>query len=355
MLPVSRPVLRTISHSTPEIGDGWSNTLHSSFEPETCPGIHRATRVDRCQLSPSLSRPIHIWWHGTSSWFVCCCSQCKGAKRLVGPEWRSVSRAAHDMLSLRACLSHLPTQYAESARLMFDLLKHPKVSHRSATLKWVHLKSLCQNFHTHINRYSGSVFTAVIYGIHSPGYEGRLLQKIQHFIAKYKNAFNLCDNPPIWAFSFLTYLPEYLRRSLRIQEARREQSEIFFGLFDIVAKRIKNRRQNGCLLEDIIDRQEHYRLDRQSVAYVLHSYLITLGRPTSVFRYLGGSLLQVGHDITASFLRTFIAFMAAYPEVQQRAQQEIDDVIGLDRLPKRDDFDKLLYLRAVVNEVWVHL
>ena len=143
MLPVSRPVLRTISHSTPEIGDGWSNTLHSSFEPETCPGIHRATRVDHCQFSPSLSRPVHIWWHETSSWFVCCCSQCKGAKRLVGPEWRSVSRAAHDMLSLRACLSHLPTQYAESARLMFDLLKHPKVSHRSATLKWVHLKSLC--------------------------------------------------------------------------------------------------------------------------------------------------------------------------------------------------------------------
>ena len=86
-----------------------------------------------------------------------------------------------------------------------------------------------------------------------------------------------------------------------------------------------------------------------------YTYLITLVILTRVFRHLGGSLLQVGHDITTTFLRTFIAFMAAYPEVQQRAQQEIDDVIGLDRLPKRDDFDKLLYLRAVVNEVWVHL
>lgn len=43
--------------------------------------------------------------------------------------------------------------------------------------------------------------------------------------------------------------------------------------------------------------------------------------------------------------------MIAHPTVQQRVQQEIDEVIGLDRFPEFEDFDKLPYLKAVINEV----
>lgn len=43
--------------------------------------------------------------------------------------------------------------------------------------------------------------------------------------------------------------------------------------------------------------------------------------------------------------------MTVYPDVQKRAQQEIDTVIGHDRLPTLEDRDRLPYLRALCTEV----
>ena len=40
-----------------------------------------------------------------------------------------------------------------------------------------------------------------------------------------------------------------------------------------------------------------------------------------------------------------------YPEVQRRAQEEIDRVVGTDRLPGFEDRDNLPYVDAVVKEV----
>lgn len=43
--------------------------------------------------------------------------------------------------------------------------------------------------------------------------------------------------------------------------------------------------------------------------------------------------------------------MAANPEVQAKAQKEIDDVVGSSRMPEQKDLDELPYIRAVLNEV----
>ena len=47
--------------------------------------------------------------------------------------------------------------------------------------------------------------------------------------------------------------------------------------------------------------------------------------------------------------------MSLYPEVQRKAQEELDRVVGPNRLPEFEDFDNLLYIRAVVMEAmrWV--
>lgn len=41
-----------------------------------------------------------------------------------------------------------------------------------------------------------------------------------------------------------------------------------------------------------------------------------------------------------------------YPEVQKRAQREIDTVIGHERLPTIEDRDQLPYLNALCTEVF---
>ena len=54
---------------------------------------------------------------------------------------------------------------------------------------------------------------------------------------------------------------------------------------------------------------------------------------------------------TVSAVTTFFLTMTLYPEVQKRAQEEIDAVIGPDRLPTIEDRESLPYVRALVSEV----
>lgn len=44
--------------------------------------------------------------------------------------------------------------------------------------------------------------------------------------------------------------------------------------------------------------------------------------------------------------------MANYPEVQAKAQAEIDSVVGSDRLPEFSDRPNLPYVNAILLEVW---
>ncbi|KAI9871957.1 MAG: hypothetical protein M1823_008303, partial [Watsoniomyces obsoletus] len=66
--------------------------------------------------------------------------------------------------------------------------------------------------------------------------------------------------------------------------------------------------------------------------------------------YISGTLLEAGSDTTSSTLYGFVQAMLLYPEVQKKAQQEIDDVVGPDRLPTMDDEPELPYIRACIKE-----
>ena len=57
-------------------------------------------------------------------------------------------------------------------------------------------------------------------------------------------------------------------------------------------------------------------------------------------------------DKTVSSIATFILAMVLYPDVLHRAQQEIDRVIGNDRLPSFKDRDNLPYIDALCKEVF---
>lgn len=43
--------------------------------------------------------------------------------------------------------------------------------------------------------------------------------------------------------------------------------------------------------------------------------------------------------------------MSLYPEAQRKAQEELDAVVGPERLPELGDCDNLVYTRALVREV----
>jgi hypothetical protein len=57
-----------------------------------------------------------------------------------------------------------------------------------------------------------------------------------------------------------------------------------------------------------------------------------------------------GSDTTVAAVVSFFLAMLVYPEVQAKAQAEIDQVIGSDRLPEPEDADRLPYVHAVTSE-----
>ncbi|THG97876.1 hypothetical protein EW026_g4215 [Hermanssonia centrifuga] len=69
-------------------------------------------------------------------------------------------------------------------------------------------------------------------------------------------------------------------------------------------------------------------------------------RAAATTAYTGGS------DTTVSSLGTFILAMMLYPTVQKRAREELDRVIGSDRLPSFEDELELPYVSAVVKEAF---
>ncbi|KAI0085092.1 cytochrome P450 [Irpex rosettiformis] len=67
-------------------------------------------------------------------------------------------------------------------------------------------------------------------------------------------------------------------------------------------------------------------------------------------RYATGTLYSGAVETTFSLLQTFFCGMAMRPDIQQRARQELDSVVGPERLPTYDDKDRLPYVQAIYME-----
>ncbi|KAJ5673715.1 hypothetical protein N7507_002842 [Penicillium longicatenatum] len=70
-----------------------------------------------------------------------------------------------------------------------------------------------------------------------------------------------------------------------------------------------------------------------------------------IIKWSAGSLYAGGADTTVSAIASFFLAMAFYPEVQRKAQQELDSVVGVNTLVQFEDRAKLPYINALVKEV----
>ncbi len=64
------------------------------------------------------------------------------------------------------------------------------------------------------------------------------------------------------------------------------------------------------------------------------------------------SLYAAGSDSTVAIIHSVICAFVMFPEVVVRAQEEIDRVVGSDRLPSFGDRENLPYLDGIVKEAW---
>ncbi|KAG1763387.1 cytochrome P450 [Suillus occidentalis] len=70
-----------------------------------------------------------------------------------------------------------------------------------------------------------------------------------------------------------------------------------------------------------------------------------------IIAWCSQGIYGAGVDTTASSLTSFILAMMLYPEVQKRAQAEIDAIVGRDQFPAFKDREKLPYIGALIQEL----
>ncbi|RAH70575.1 cytochrome P450 [Aspergillus aculeatinus CBS 121060] len=118
--------------------------------------------------------------------------------------------------------------------------------------------------------------------------------------------------------------------------------------FKRVAKRL---RQNLTRMTELPHAFVRHKMEMQQDSDCFLSRLLRAANDESSHKWTALSLYSAGADTTVSALSTFILAMTLYPDVQGKAQAEIDEVIGKNRLPTFNDRSDLPYINALVKEV----
>ncbi|KAJ7618065.1 cytochrome P450 [Roridomyces roridus] len=232
-----------------------------------------------------------------------------------GDTWRAMRRAAHSILTPKATARHFPIQIAEATQLLYDML------------------CTAESFNTHIKRYSSSVIMSVLHGKRSPRYETPDTADFFRVEHEWSTFVEPGATPPVDLIPILKYVPaplaKWKRTAARIREMQRG---LYLRLLAGTEERVQRGEHNGSYMEVVLERRQELGLDRHTAAY------------------LGGSLVEAGSETTSSFLNSLILCLVAYPQAQKHAQEEIDGVVGQDRLPTLEDLQNLPYIRAIILE-----
>ena len=73
-----------------------------------------------------------------------------------------------------------------------------------------------------------------------------------------------------------------------------------------------------------------------------------------LIKWTATSMYAAGTDTSATSAVSFLLAMVMNPEVQRRGQEEIDRVVGSDRLPKPSDRPNLPYIENIMKESYRH-
>ncbi|THV06965.1 cytochrome P450 [Dendrothele bispora CBS 962.96] len=237
-----------------------------------------------------------------------------------GERWKLMRKTVHAILTPTSVEETYPIQFAESVQLLHDLLHDPK-SHFQ-----------------HVRRLSASIVFSVLYGKRVPRYESYDSDATSIFdlLHSEEHLFLPGAQLPVDIFPFLKYLPEgpLAPWKKKCKDLKGLHQNVYFASLQQCKDRIDRGESVGCFMEQVLERyQKEFGLTWQEVGYI------------------GGTLLQGGIDTSASLLQLLIMMLSCNSEIQRKAQEEIDRVIGHDRIPQRDDIKNLPYIQAIIKEV----
>lgn len=229
--------------------------------------------------------------------------------------WRRGRAALIAFLRDEELAKVIPIQQAESTQMIFEIMKSP------------------EGYEKHVLRAFCAVILESVYGLRGTRTLTDQFFKIQD---EWAGILDMGAMPPLDVFPWLKYVPSFLtpwpgwrKRSGNVGTTQR----VFYKeLFERGRKVVSEGRAKDSFLAKLLERQEKE------------------GFTDIELVYIAGFLIEAGADTTAVASLIFILAMAAHPEVQKRAQREIDAVFG-EKLPTAIDALQLPYLKAILWEV----
>ncbi|KAH9053931.1 cytochrome P450 [Lactarius vividus] len=228
---------------------------------------------------------------------------------------RRLRRAAMDSFSKSGVSIFQPVQHREAMMVALDLMKSPS------------------DRETHLRRHSLSIMLSINYNL-PPAQSERdplllgITDRIRDISHTLEPGAHLVE-----FFPWLRYVPSMFAKWKR--EAQLwfvETTSLFERLVSNVADDLANGIDKPSFAAALVKNQEKYNLSERERAWV------------------AGTMLFAGGETASSILEWWLLAMVAHPEIQTRAQSELDKVVGRARPPTFADLPSLPYIRAIVKE-----
>ncbi|KAJ7886134.1 cytochrome P450 [Mycena olivaceomarginata] len=231
--------------------------------------------------------------------------------------WRQQRRLASIALSPQGIKQYIPLQERLAAILLSELEEHPEK-----------FASLCELT-------AARLILEITYGIS--------VENMDHpYVAEAEEIFELVrksTQPGAYLVDFLPWLkhvPKWVPFSSQSSAARtRAQIESFVSR---PVEYVKEKMEEGNTKPSLVATLLSNRSDVEGLDF------------EEVVKWIAGTMYNAGGESTAVTLKSFILAMALHPEVQTKAQKELDLLLNGTRLPTVEDRASLSYVNACIKE-----
>ncbi|KAG2366781.1 cytochrome P450 [Suillus spraguei] len=237
-----------------------------------------------------------------------------------GDKWRLHRRVFHQAFRQAVIPTYHAVQLRAAHKMLFNLLQDPG------------------NYPSHFQMFIMSLVLPIVYDYDPKAKDDHIVDAITRYVDLVGNS--LAPGPTVLmeTFPFLLQLPTWFpgatfkRASVKCIQAGHDAKNF---PFDYIQERMATGNAASCFVTDTLNRMEHHE-EKDSIAIAV--------KEAATVAYGAAA------ETSTSTLLVFLLAMILHPEAQAKAQAEIDQVIGKDRLPNFDDRQALPYVEAIFRE-----
>lgn len=238
-----------------------------------------------------------------------------------GDEWRLHRKLFHQALRPESDLRYREVYFTGAQRLLVNILEAPA------------------DFDAHLKDFVASNVMAVAYGYEVGMRDDPIVRTVRELVDLLTKALSPERTAALAAFPFLQHFPDWFPGAGFKRQAaysRQLAAQVLNEPFNLTKKDIASGNAPPSIVADCLSQID------ETVDYDTQEFAI---------KAVAATAFIAGYETSSSLLHSFILAMLLYPEVQTKAQAEIDRVIGTEKLPSFDDRLSLPYIDAVLHEL----